>query len=286
MAYRWRHIMWLLPLAGLITAAAIEWRKYQRSLQPSGEIEIASRPSLASIPRFAGRFPALTFTEVQGIALSDEVLAAACEHAGLTGKGTPLEKCIADLRSKVEITLLPGTSTVLVSVRGKPSWQTRVMAEGVIRKTVWYTEKTERAERNELLEKPRQDLTRLDDSFTDRLTELARLDNTEGVDQELIRKGRNELLRERHADGSGYSRLSTQLLSAERFHSQDKGPLLVKRWPSTSLPRPSTWQRVQEVLPTILTGTGSGILATVALAYLLEALRPTKQKRRLEEGVA
>lgn len=284
MAYRWRHLMWVLPLAGLLVGADIEWRKYQRSLQPSGEIEVIAHASLGSTPLFAGRFPLRRVEEIREIALSDEVLAAACEHAELSGKGEPLEKSIAELRSKIEFTPIPGSFSALISIRGEPSPQTRLMAEAVVRKTAWYADKTDYAERSRLLKKEESDLAlmrkAIGNSFGGR---GGPVEVKVGKVGEI--EWNNSGPMEMPPDEQEYLRRKALLYDAALIHSRTKEPLRVKRWPSTPIPAPTTGQRLLAAAPTIIIATGSGILAAVVLAYLLEGLLP-KKRERLEDQPA
>lgn len=285
-AFRWRHLMWVLPLLGLLAGVAIEWRKYERSLQRSGEIEVAGPSRLAGHPLFSGHFPTYDFATVQRLALSDEVLAAACDHAELTRDGKPLAQCITELRDKIELAPIPGTPSVLVSIRGRPTPQTGLMAEAVVRKMVWHAERLEYLERGNFLEKEKGALAELRKSINGYTAQdLDRALRDWQFSTGRVRPGRSApgppgsaLLPGTTAEEEDYFRRKAGWFLAERFHQKDKGPLLVKRWPYTPIPAPTTGQRVQEATPTILTATGSGILVGVTLAYLLEALFPGKRK--------
>jgi hypothetical protein len=291
-AYRWRHLFWILPLSGLLTGAGVEWRKYQKSLQPSGVVEAV--PLTGSLPAlFAGTYPSLGFAEIRAIALSDEVLGAAALHADMTRDGTSLEDCIRKLRPMVEVSPGAGSNSAVISVAGKRSPRSEELTVAVIRKTVWYVDKTAYAERSTRLKKEKAELDALKKSINpaqamisitvreDPWRDSRKLDKADAV-RRISAPATDEFARQRaeaeQRSAESIRRLG-EMIMAEKFHRGSAAPLAVTRSPSVKPPVPTAWERVQQVTPTVALGVGSGIFAAVALAYLLQALLPGRGKR-------
>jgi len=132
LAMRWRHLFWILPLLGLLTGSAIEWRRYRHENRTHGVVHLSTSPFII------GADPS-SFTQRLGdfrnILLSDVVLNAAGHDAAVHHRTLSKKDSIAELRALVECDHIPHTPLLVITVKGKKTTWTIDFCRALIQRS-------------------------------------------------------------------------------------------------------------------------------------------------------
>jgi hypothetical protein len=109
-AMRWRHVVWLLPLAGLLIGLGLQlWTLYG----PTAIGTIQARP----IP---GHHLVTYMSDVATVLQSDSTLSKTADSLGLSERwASNRETCVLKLRTMIRSEVVPGTSLIEVRVAGR-----------------------------------------------------------------------------------------------------------------------------------------------------------------------
>lgn len=275
--YRWRHILWSVPVLALLGVLVLHWNR----LRWDHVIAVVQpRPTAVVL---AGRTAPVWLSDQIDVICSPEVLGKAASESGLTAAWRMREAEAAErLRSDVICEAIPGTTLIELKVR-KLSGGDALLACTAISKHAGERLDADRAaenakvaaERKAVVEKA---LVELESKLeVTRAEFLAETPTRENPGDEALRF---ELLVKIQADRRMLEELKHQMASEEMNPRCGMGGALIEHeaahWPG----RPSTQHLLAFGIATAWT-SGISVLAALALAYLLEALIPRKKMEEL-----
>ena len=266
-AKRWRHVFWLLPLAGLLIGLGLQiWTIYG----PTAIGIVQARPTPA-------RYSPTHFSEVATEFQSDDILSKTSYSLDLPGRWQlHREACVLRLRKMIGTKCIPGTSLIEFRVTGRSRRESIEIWKAIHAHANEHFVDIRVAAEQAKLDEERAKIKVLEDDREQRRQELSsaiRRNNPLKVD---IGKLRADF----EATQKALEAAKIHLISGEMQCWLMENPILVHEEPVI----PPSWLH-KDVLRPLLhhagIGFSIGMILAAPVAYLLELLFPRKQREHV-----
>jgi len=280
-AMRWRHVFWLLPLAGLLIGLGLQlWVLYG----PTAVGIIQARP----IPGYrAATFPVDVATVLQ----SDVILSKTTDSLDLAEPGASnRERCMLELRTMIHTQCIPGTSLIEVRVAGRSRRQSIRIWNALLYHTNKHFDDIRSAAENAKLAAMEATIKALELDLDQMRRELSvalagnnpTFGATGSADEEKRKAELGKLKTDFEAAQKSLEAAKIHLISRQMGCRLLENPIISHEMPVIS-PRWTHRDVLRPLLYHAGIGLSIGVLLTVPVAYLLEFLLP---RRRSEPHLA
>jgi hypothetical protein len=276
-AMRWRHVFWLLPLAGLLIGLGLQlWTLYG----PTAIGTIQARP----IPgRHVSTFPLDVATLLQ----SDATLSKTANSLGLSERwGSNPEMCVLRLRTMIHSQCISGTSLIEVRVASRSRRESIEIWKALLVHTNQHFADIRRAGGDAKLAVMEASIKALELDLAQKRRQLSlalkQNNQTIGVTDPADEQKRQAHFGKLKADFEAAQKVletaKIHLISSQMGCRMMENPIISHEEPAISIPW-THWDVLRPLLLYAGIGLSVGVLLAAPFAYLLELLFPRRRPK-------